>query len=143
MPRLRDGFSTLISLPGAGAIFWEIEVTPPGIDGGGPNDTTTMRNIAWRTRQPKKLKTLTAMSARVAYDPRIYNQLTPIVNVNAVVQVLFPEASLLTIWGWLDKFTPDRIREGEQPTAEMTIEPSNQDNEDPPVEQAPTLVVAS
>lgn len=139
MSRLRDGHSTTIEFLGPpplgvvtameGIIFWEIEVTPPGMDAGGPNDTSTMRNVRLRTRQPKKLVTLTAMTVRVAYDPIVFSnaRLSGYLGFNQIVRVTFPDGQFISFWGWLDKFVPDRNREGEQPTAEMTIEPSNQD----------------
>jgi len=48
MSILNDGHSTTLTFaatPGiAGVTFKEKEVTPPAIQGGGENDTTTMRN---------------------------------------------------------------------------------------------------
>lgn len=59
MPRLDDGFSTTIEFADLPAVkFYEKTVTPPSIIGGGENDTTTMHNVAWRTKAPKKLKSL-------------------------------------------------------------------------------------
>jgi len=128
MPRIDDGFSTQIDLPAAGVTLWEKEVTPPGIDAGGPIDTSTMRNLQLRTKIPKSLKTMTQMRLRVAYDPAFYNNIFGAVGINQQIQVTFPDLSILGFWGWLDKFTPDPLREGEQPTAECIIECSNQDN---------------
>lgn len=126
--RLDDGFATLITFANAPSIrVYEKEVTPPGASGGGENDTTTMRNTAWRTRAPKKLKTLTPMSLSVAYDPQVYEDIENQVNVNQAITISFPDGSSLVIWGWIDEFTPGAIVEGEQPTADMTIIPSNQD----------------
>ena len=52
--RIDDGHSTTISFADFPTVkFWEKEVTPPGVDGGGPNDTTTMRNVILRTMAPK------------------------------------------------------------------------------------------
>ena len=65
MSYLTDGFATTVTFYalGTGTTLYakEISVTPPGINAGGENDTTTMRNTTWRTRQPKSLKTLTNM----------------------------------------------------------------------------------
>jgi len=53
MARIDDGFQTLVSFANyPDVLLWEKEVTPPGVDGGGANETTTMRNTAWRTRSP-------------------------------------------------------------------------------------------
>lgn len=140
MSILTDGFSTIINMPQAGITLFEKEVTPPAVDGGGPNDTTTMRNTNWRTKQPKRLKTLSEMKGKVAYDPAFYNTVVANVNVNQALSVRFSDGSRIGFWGWIDKFTPDAIKEGEQPTAEITIQCSNQDNggfEQPPVYTGP------
>jgi len=142
MPRLDDGHSTKISFSADSSVeFYEKEVTPPGIDGGGPNDVTTMRNLKWRSMSPKKLKTLTDMSATVAYDPLVLNPSTGsvfgLVNVNNEITVTFADGSTLKFWGWLNSFRPGSSREGDQPVAEIVVHPSNHDNASPPAEQDP------
>lgn len=135
---LNDGHSTIISFSADSSVSMkEKEVTPPGIDGGGANDTTTMRNTTYRTRQPKELVTLDEMSAMVAYDPDVYTEILAMINVNQQITVTFPDASTLRFWGWINTFKPGRLVEGEQPTAELGIIPSNQDNSG--VEQAPVI----
>jgi hypothetical protein len=140
MAFLNDGHPTTIGFAQAGILFREKELNPPGMDGNGPNDTTTMRNVAFRTKQPKHLITATAMKVKVSYDPAFYGVIVANININQPLTVNFPDGSVLGIFGWLDKFIPDTIKEGEQPTAEITIEPSNQDNTG--VEQAPTFTPA-
>jgi hypothetical protein len=129
MARLRDGFATLIGFSLNGNVrLWEVTVKPPGLDAGGANDTTTMRNESYRTRQPKALKTVTAVTGSGAYDPVVYDDFKAMLGVNQEITVDMPDGSSVTFWGWLDKFEPQEHREGEQPTASFTIEPSNQDN---------------
>lgn len=125
---LNDGFATFFDFADFPTVnFKEKEVTPPGVDGGGPNDTTTMRNTTWRTMQPKQLKTLTEASAVVAYDPQFEDDAVSMVQVNQLITVTFPDGSTWEFWGWLDKFTPNSHKEGEQPTANIVVHPSNQD----------------
>ncbi len=124
-----DGFPTTIRFPGAGVVFFEKEITPPTADAGGPNDTTTMRNNRFRTKQPKQLVTLDKATLKVAYDPLAYTTVLAQIGVNQLIVVVFPDARAITFWGWLDKFAPDSIKEGEQPTAEITIECSNENNQ--------------
>jgi hypothetical protein len=138
MARLDDGFSTTISLTGANTTFWEKSVTPPGLDGGGSIDTTTMRNTAWRTFAPKSLVTMSEMSLTVAYDSSKVADITDL-NVNQQIVVTFPDASTLTFWGFVNTFAPGELAEGEQPEAEITIIPTNRDNASPPVEVAPVV----
>lgn len=128
MSRIDDGFSTLIGFSrNANVKLWEKDITPPGISGGGSTDTTTMRNRKWRTMSPKKLKTLTPCSFNAAYDPAIIVQLNNMVGVNQLITITFADGSLLNFWGFLDEFKPGSITEGTQPTAAVTIIPSNQD----------------
>ena len=133
MARINDGFPTTISFPSQTSgltVFWEKEIAPPGISGGGPNDTTTMRNTAFRTMAPKNLKTLTAGSLVVAYDPDIVTEFNSMINVNQLIVITFPGEETLSFWGFIDSITFANIVEGEQPTADIVIEPTNQDNSD-------------
>lgn len=143
MSRIDDGHGTTISFSsqpsgtGPGITFWEKEVTPPGLDGGGENDITTMRNSTYRTKSPKQLITLTEMSCVVSYDPNFYDDILALINLNNQITITFPDATTLTFWGWLDKFVPGNLVEGEQPTADITIVPSNKNGSG--VETAPVV----
>src|SRR5687767_5157330 len=141
MGRLYDGFSTRISFAdNPTVLFYEMTVTPPGVQGGGENDTTTMRNTSLRTRMPKKLKTMSPMSATVAYDPQALDDCFAMVNVNQLITVEFSDGSTWQFWGWLDELTPGEITEGAQPEADVTIIPSNMN--DSQVETAPIFTAA-
>lgn len=140
--RMDDGFKTLISFSDFPSVqFYEKEVTPPGIDGGGPIDTTTMRNNEWRTNLPKQLKSLTESSITAAYDPAVYDSIVQMVNVNQLITITFPDGDTLQFWGWLDKFTPSGNQEGNQPTATVTIQCSNMNSSK--VETAPVYTPAA
>jgi hypothetical protein len=128
MTRLTDGFATLIHFSQDNTVeMEEVSVTPPGVEGGGENNTSTMQNSTWRTRQPKKLKTLTESSLTVSYDVVAYTKIIAMVNINQFISVIFPDGTVLAFYGWLDSFVPGELVEGEQPTAEITLIPSNQD----------------
>lgn len=127
---MTDGFSTNITFSSnANILFDEKEVQPPGVSGGGEIDTTTMSNQVWRTKAPKKLKTLTEASLVVAYAAGVYPQVVAMVNVNQLITITFPDNATLAFWGWLDEFTPGNNVDGEQPTAECTIMCSNMDDQ--------------
>ena len=135
--RIDDGHSTTVSFSSNPSVkLWEKQVTPAGMEGGGANDTTTMRNTTWRTRSPKKLKTLSECSFTAAYDPAVYTQILAMINLNQQITVTFPSGRTLVFWGWIDKFSPARMQEGGQPEAECTVIPSNQNSSG--VETAPT-----
>lgn len=130
MPMLVDGFNTTITFPGAGIVFIEKEVTPPGLDGGGEIDQTAMRNVKWRTRHPKYLVTLTKMDCKVKYDPFAYPTILSNLGVNRIIVTNFPSLTMavarkVTWWGWLNKFVPESCKEGEEPLADAEFFPSN------------------
>lgn len=141
--RLDDGHATLISFANFPTVkFWEKEVTPPSMMGGGANDTTTMRNVAVRTKKPKKLKTVGDMKFTAAYDPEVFDvdEVWAMLQDNQLITVVFPNGAEIAFWGWLDEFQPNSNKEGEQPTAACTIIASNlddSDNEVVPVYTAP------
>lgn len=124
--RLDDGFSTIITLSNIPTVkLFEKEVTPPGMSSGGPIDTTTMRNIAWRTMAPRKLKTLTQVAATVAYATEAIPILFDQIGIIQRIQVSFPDESSITFWGWLEEFKPSQMKEGEQPTASIVVQTGN------------------
>jgi hypothetical protein len=128
--RIDDGHSTYITFANLPDIhLYEKEVTPPGVNGGGAIDTTTMRNEAWRTMSPKQLKTMSQIKATVAYATDVYPDVIAQINVNQEITIHFPNGASIDIWGWLDEFTPGNNAEGAQPTASITVIPSNHDND--------------
>lgn len=127
--RLDDGFSTIMSFANNPSVnFFEKTVTPPGMEGGGANDTTTMRNTTLRTRAPKKLKTMSEMSAEVSYAAGVFDvtQVWAMINVNQLITLTFPDGAQIDFWGWLDEFKPGPHKDGEQPTATIKVICSNQ-----------------
>ena len=129
MAFIDDGFPTRMTFSestSAALYFYEREVTPPGFSAGGENDTTTMRNTAWRTKAPKKLISLTNSSATAKYDPAILDEVTGMIGVNQQITITFPDESTWVFWGWIDEFTPAAITEGAMATANVTVIPSNQ-----------------
>ena len=140
--RIDDGFSTIITLQVPTTIdFWEKEVTPPGWDGGGANDTTTMRNLYYRTQSPKKLKKMSDASVTVSYNPAVLADIESAININQQITVTFPDGDTFEFWGWLNSFKPNQIKEGEQPTAQIEIMASMQDNSR--VETSPTFTAGT
>ena len=142
MKRIDDGYQTLITFSASGSVaFYQKEVTPPGMDGGGSVDITTMLNTRYRTMNPKHLMTLTDMKLTAAYDPVVYTSILAMLQMNQQITVTFPDGSTVQFWGYIDKFIPGALVEGQQPTAEVTIVPTNHDNTVPlPLEAAPTVV---
>jgi hypothetical protein len=106
---------------------------------GGVIDTTTFRNNAWRTKKEKQLKDMLASAFTAAYDPALLTTLMSYVGINQLITVSFRESTASwTFWGILNEFKPGEHVEGEMPTAEFSIEPTNLT--DAGVEQGPALI---
>ena len=126
--KMDDGFSTKLACAADPDIaFWEKTVQPPGLDGGDAIDTTTMHNVTYRTMAPRQLVTMTASEITAAYDPVLYTSILNILNVETSWTCHFPDGSKLDFFGFLQKFEPSEHSEGEQPEANITITPTNQD----------------
>jgi hypothetical protein len=127
--RLRDGFSTKVTFATDSTIeLWEVEVTPPGLDGGDPIDTTTMFNTSKRTMGHRQLRTLTEFEFQAAYDPACYDALDALINVDTTVTVTFPDGGTLAFFGFLQKVEFESIKEGEMPKLTATVVPTNTDS---------------
>lgn len=127
--RMDDGFSTLITFASNGAVkLWEKTVTPGGRSAGGAIDTTTMRRTKWRGKRPKKLRTFGDTSVTCAYDPLVQAEMDAMLGVNQQITITFPDGKTTMFWGWLDNWEPGENSEGEQPTCDVTIIASMEDN---------------
>lgn len=126
--KIDDGFRTLVTLAVNPTIsFWEKSVTPPGLEGGDPVETSTMHNLTYRTMNPRKLITMTEFTMTAAYDPAVYSQIVSNINRKTTITVRFPDGSTLAFYGYLRNFQPGELVEGEQPEATITVVPTNQD----------------
>lgn len=127
MAKIDDGHGTKYTFSENPTVkFWEKSVTPPGLSGGGANDTTTLRNETFRTKAPRKLLDVSDSSCTVAYDPEVFSDILDMLLVNQEITVTFPDGATLKFWGWVDTFTPGACEEGSQPTADITVIVSNQ-----------------
>jgi hypothetical protein len=133
--KLDDGYRTHINVrETAGTTseddtisFWEKSVTPPGLDGEDAIDTTTMHNDTYRTFSPRALVTMTECSVTAAYDPQLYDDILLLLNKHSTITVVFPDSTSVAFYGYIRNFTPGEHVEGTQPTATITIQPTNQD----------------
>jgi hypothetical protein len=126
MAVLTDGFSTKVSFSlDATVLFYEKTVKPPGFTGDGAINTTTMRNTTLRTQAPKSLYSATTSTVTVAYDPACIDEIKTMILQNQNITHTFPDNSTLAWYGWIESFEPNDLEEGDQPTAELTLEPSN------------------
>mgnify|MGYP001221696046 FL=1 len=124
---LKDGFGIAITFAGHNfsLVLDPTSITPPGVEGGDPIDTTTHSNIAYRTKHPRSLKEITDASMTVVYDPGAWTSIVAAINDNTLITFTFPDASSLAVYGYLKSFTPNEYVEGEQATAECVIVVTN------------------
>lgn len=127
MAIMDDGFKATLALSQDAAIpeMELVSLTPPGFNMGGANNRTTMANTAVRTQSPKTLKSVTASSASVYYDPALLVVILAILGVNGSIVYTFPDLGTWTAWGWVEEATPGVLEEGNIPTIDLTIEHSN------------------
>lgn len=133
---LTDGFSTIVSFESSSIAIFVRDITPPGFSAGGPIDTTSMRNTAWRTSIAKKLKSLSATHVVVALATEFIPLIRDQIGVNQLVRITFPDGFVMRFWGWVDEFTLGAITEGERSLATLVIQPSMTDAngvETPPI----------
>lgn len=123
---LVEGYQTLVTFSATPGLFLRVrELQPPEIDGGGEIDTTTMLNAAARTRSQKTLVHWNAITMQCQYDPFVYFQMSGTINVRQLMTVTFPDAAIVPVWGFVDKFTPTSLKEGEFPLAEVKFIPTH------------------
>ena len=125
MGRIDDGYQTLITLAAGALTLYEKSVKPPGLSAGGAINTTTMHNVRWRTFAGKQLITSTPSSLTCAYDPQVYADAVAQMGVNQLITVTLPNGDTYAFWGFIDEVEPNDHVEGEQPTMEVTIIPTN------------------
>lgn len=145
--RLDDGYQTLITVKanvGPDFEFWEVSVTPPGIEGGAEINTTTMRNNAIHTKSPQSLYDLSEMSIKVAWNPEDdVDLVTSIINANTVIRIDWPDTDFMEFWGYVKEFKKDEMKIGERPMGDVKIVATNHNNtldaDGAWVEQEPTI----
>jgi len=139
--KLGDGYQTLmifkVGTSPAVISFFDMTIKPPGLDGGDPVQTSTMWNTKWHTMQPRVLVKATESTATAAYDPIVYQNILAVLSVEATITIKFPDDSTVCFYGYLAKFEPGELKEGEMPTATITVAVTNTDptdgSEQPPV----------
>lgn len=135
MAILLDGFKTTLTLF-TDSLSFEIEVTPPAIDGGEPIPQDHMRSGFLSVFFPRKRQKLGPLTLLVAWDSFNYYQVTqniapgsinsPVatVNKNQFMSIVFSDGSVLGFWGAVTKFEPGAMKDGERPTATIIVMPT-------------------
>src|SRR5436190_22609477 len=122
MSVLTDGYQTLIEFALNPAVtFYEIEVTPPGLDALGKIDISTMHNTRWRTSVGKSLVTATDTTLVVAYDPVFYDEVLDMLWINQLITITFPDGATLDYYGTIDTLQPSSHNVGNRPADKLTI----------------------
>ena len=129
LTRIDDGFSTTLEFALNPVLeFYEVEVQPPGWDGGPPIPTTTMRNDELETFFPQTLITLTPVTFTGAYTADAFHLSTgiaPMINVNQLITLTLPNSAEYTFYGYLQSWIPPSHVKGVRPLAAMHVQPTN------------------
>ena len=130
MATLHEGLDTILTI-GDTNLVCELEVTPPKMDGGEPIDLSCMRSGEWATFGARRRKKVGPMTIMVSWNPEVYrNFVIGIVdprlklNYNQLMYLRFPNGAILTFYGFVTGFDPQALKEGERPTANITIQMS-------------------
>lgn len=139
--RIENGHPTVITLANdPDMAYWETDVTPPGVDGGDANDLTNMHNVEWRTFAPRTLKTLTEAGCTVQVAPDTYGLTITVINDPTTVTIHMPGGATLAFYGYARSLTWNPWVEGEPPTGQFAIQPTNRDPSDD-TEQDPVITI--
>lgn len=136
---MKDGYRTLLTFAGINnAEYAEVTVKPPGINGRGPIDITSMRNNKVTTKWPKALIDFSNCQSTVQWNPAFFPQIRDfVVNKNQRISVQLPTGNAMVFYGWVDSWEPNDHREGEVPLATLGIVVSNNNGD---VETMPILL---
>jgi hypothetical protein len=125
---LENGFRSLITLSRDPDIeFYERSVGMPGLDGGPPIDITTMHNVRWKTKSPQALIEGPDVVVSGGYDPVLFSRMLEQINIRQTITHTFPDGSTYCYFGFVQRFTPSAMNNGEFPMAEMGIVQTNWD----------------
>lgn len=118
-----DGFGTRITFSANTSVsLEETSVTPPGLEGGDPIDTTSNKNDTFRSKAPRQLVEIEAGPATVKYDPSQRAALFAMINTKQTITYTYLDTSTDAAVGWLRSFKPAAMTDGEDPTADIVIE---------------------
>lgn len=134
---LKSGHPTKVTIARDTDIsFWEVEITPVGLEGGEPIDQTTMHNVTVVTRAEGDLIDVTPLTGTGAYDPALLSQAFQCINQPSVITETYQDGSTYCYHGYLRSLIRQSHVRGQQPRVAFTIVPTNWDGT---AEQVPVL----
>jgi hypothetical protein len=141
--KVDQGFKILISNSANLAVnFWEIEVTPQGVDGGDPINTSTQFNNKYHTKRPRAL--INAMGGKMKGQlcAGTRHEAEAMINIEGTITEHYPDGSTYAYYGYFKDVKFDAFKEGEKPTAEIEIIETDWDYVNS-LEAGPTYTAAS
>lgn len=120
---LKNGLRSLITFASNRDVkLWEKAVMPPGIDGGATIPLGSLYSQKYQMISPSDLITVTEARALVAYDPAVMEDIINLVNLTTdTITLTFPNTNRWSFNGCLQKFIPNEMTDGIQPTALITV----------------------
>lgn len=101
--------------------LWEIEVTPQGVEGGDPIDTSNQFNVKWHTKRPRALVNAEGGKMKCAVCAGSRHEFEALVNIEGVITEHLPDGSTECYYGYYKSIKFDAFKEGERPTCEVEI----------------------
>jgi uncharacterized protein (DUF697 family) len=128
--KLKQGHGSRLTLAvDPDILFWEKEITPPGMTSG-VYEIGDMYNTAWQQKVVNALKTMTAVTLVVNYAPETLPLVAAVIGVMTTATVTFPSGATWAFYAVATEFKPNALKKDDQPNANMTIEPTNTDPSD-------------
>lgn len=120
--RLKNGYQSLITFAVNPTLsLWEMGVKPFGMDGGPMINTATMHNVVVEQKAAGSLIEITDGTMKVAFDPKVIDQLYALLNVETTITQKWPDGSKLVTYGALIKIDFDEMVNRTMPTATVTF----------------------
>lgn len=120
---LTEGHSTVVVFSRKPSIgLWIKQPKPPGVDGGEKIKITSMHNLLYHTAAPQALIMITDGTFTASYDPQaLADIITTLINAPGTITIFFPDNSTFAAYGYLQKFEPNQIQQGQQPEGQATV----------------------
>jgi hypothetical protein len=124
---LKDGIGTIMTF-GKGPnfpLYGEVELTPPGVNMGGPIDLIGLRTVGWAPAAAQSIKRLQPLNVKIMFDPELVPTAYTFMGRNQVISVRWPTLATLNWYGWIEDLNFEPHQPGQRPLANMVIQPSN------------------
>lgn len=120
--KVDQGYRILITLAANKSIaFFEVEVTPAGVDGGDAIKTSTQFNNTYHSKRPRHLMMTDGAKVKAQLAAGTRHQCELIINVETTITETYPDGSTYAYYGFLKSVKFGSFKEGEKPDCDIEI----------------------